>query len=83
MHAPMKNVMRASIIHRTLNITPGALVFGRDIIMFLDIPLVVDLMLIRERRQHIIDENVRRTNLIRRFCDYKVPGGKVLVFAKA
>jgi hypothetical protein len=54
--------------------------FGRD--MFLDIPLLADLMLIRDRRHHIIDENLHRTNLERRFCDYKV-GDEVSVFAKA
>ena len=73
--------MRAlrSATHQTLNISPGALTFNRD--MFLPIPLMADYNLIRQRRQAVIDENNRRANLRRRFKDY-VPGDQVLVITK-
>ena len=66
---------RASL-HRTLNISPGALVFHRD--MLLNIPLLADLALIRNNRQILIDENLRQQNLKRRQFDYQV-GQKVLL----
>ena len=66
---------RASL-HRTLNISPGALVFHRD--MLLNIPLLADLQLIRDNRQLLIDENLRQQNLKRRFFDYQV-GQLVLI----
>ena len=44
-------------IHRTLNISPGALVFHRD--MILNIPLLADLHQLHTRRQIIIDERHR------------------------
>ena len=69
-----------SSIHRTLNISPGALVFHRD--MFLDIPLIADLATIRNQRQVLIDENLRRQNLKRRTYDYQV-GQRVLVLNSA
>jgi hypothetical protein len=47
---------RASI-HHSLSISPGALAFQRD--MILNIPLIADLELIRQRRQVIIDDNLR------------------------
>jgi transposase InsO family protein len=63
-------------VHRTLSISPGALVFRRD--MFLDIPLLADLETIRNKRQVLIDENLRRQNLKRRSFDYQV-GQQVLI----
>jgi hypothetical protein len=66
---------RASL-HRSLNVSPGALVFHRD--MLLNIPLIADLNMIRERRQVLIDENLRRQNMKRRTFDYQV-GQQVLV----
>eukprot|EP00977_Amphora_coffeiformis_P006987 scaffold1513_cov100-Amphora_coffeaeformis.AAC.36 len=64
--------MRAirSAVHTTLQISPGALVFHRD--MLLPIPVMADYNLIRQRRQTIIDENNRKANLRRRFKDYQV-----------
>jgi hypothetical protein len=67
-----------SAIHRSLNMSPGALVFRRD--MFLDIPLLADLTVIRDRRQAMIDENLRRQNLRQRDYDYQV-GQQVLLIA--
>ena len=47
--------------------SPGALVYNRD--MLLDIPLVANLELIQERRQQLVDDNLRRQNARR--VDYK------------
>ena len=49
-----------STVHRTLGMSPGALVFHRDMLM--DIPFVADLLLLREKRQTLIDYNLRREN---------------------
>ena len=64
-------------INRTVGTTPGAMVFGRD--MLLPIPILTDFNLIRQRRQAVIDENNRRANLRRRFHDYHI-GDQVLIF---
>jgi hypothetical protein len=40
--------------HGSLKITPGALVFHRD--MILNIPIIADLELLRQRRQALIDD---------------------------
>ena len=52
------------------------LVFRRD--MFVDLPLQADLVLIRDRRQQLIDENLRRQNAKRREFEYQV-GQEVLI----
>jgi hypothetical protein len=62
-------------VHRSLRISPGALIFQRD--MFLDIPLIADLITIQARRQHLINESLRRANMKRRNFDYQV-GQQVL-----
>ena len=59
-----------STIHTTLNATPGAIVFNRD--MLLDIPYVADLITLRNKRQLRIDENLRKENNRRRNYDYQV-----------
>ena len=61
---------------RVLGISPGALVFQRD--MFLDLPIVADLVATRDKRQVIVDDNLRRQNLKRRFFDYTV-GQQVMI----
>ena len=43
-----------SAIHRSLKISPGAIVFQRDMVM--DIPLLADLHALHQRRQLIIDK---------------------------
>ena len=63
-------------IHCTLNISPGALVFQRD--MILNIPLITDLLHLQEQRQIIIDERLRQANLRRRTFDYQ-PGDEILI----
>jgi hypothetical protein len=65
-----------SAIHQSMQISPGALVFHRD--MLLPIPLMADYNEIRQRRQAIIDENNRKANLRRRFKDYSA-GDQVLI----
>ena len=47
-------------VSRSLGVSPGALVFRRD--MFLDIPSIADLLEIQAKRRVIIDENLRRQN---------------------
>ncbi len=54
--------------HRTMGLSPGAVVFHRDMIM--DLPLVADLLLLRNKRQALIDYNLRRENYKRRTFDY-------------
>lgn len=66
---------RASM-HRILKTTPGAIAFRRD--MFLDIPIIADLVSIQQRRQQIIDEETRKLNNKRRFFDYQV-GQRILI----
>ena len=63
---------------RMLGISPGALVFRRD--MLLDIPIIADLEQIQQKRQIMIDENLRRQNSKRRNFNYSV-GQEVLVKA--
>jgi hypothetical protein len=46
--------------------------------MVLDLPVIADLISIRNRRQVLIDDNLRRQNLKRRSFDYQV-GQDVLV----
>jgi hypothetical protein len=57
-------------MHHALHMSPGAFVFQRD--MFLNIPLIADLQAIQERRQVLINENLRRQNLKRRRFDYVI-----------
>jgi hypothetical protein len=61
--------------HRTLGVSPGALVYHRDMIM--DLPFVADLLLLRNKPQQLIDYNLRRENYKRRNFDYQ-PGQWVL-----
>ncbi|MHA7811731.1 MAG: integrase zinc binding domain-containing protein, partial [Marinobacter adhaerens] len=65
-------------VSRSIGVSPGALVFQRD--MFVDLPLVADLVTIRDRRQILIDENLRRQNKKRREWIYEV-GQRVLIKA--
>jgi transposase InsO family protein len=68
-----------SAVHQSMQISPGALVFHRD--MLLPIPLSADYNEIRIRRQAIIDENNRKANLRRHFKDYS-PGDQVLILLR-
>ena len=64
-----------SSCHRTMGLSPGAVVFHRD--MLIDVPFIADLLLLRNKRQALIDYNLRRENNRRRTFDYQV-GQQVL-----
>ena len=66
--------LRATI-HHTMGISPGALVFHRD--MLFDVPYVTDLLMLRDKRQALIDYTLRRENNRRRSYDYAI-GDSVL-----
>ena len=57
-------------ISQVTGYSPGALAFHRD--MFLNVPLVVDLLKVRERRQLSVDANLERVNAKRSSYDYRV-----------
>jgi hypothetical protein len=63
-------------IHRTLGMSPGGIIFNRD--MFLNIPLLTDFELLQTRRQVIINDNLCRANSKRRQHDYQ-PGDECLI----
>ncbi|GAX12003.1 hypothetical protein FisN_8Lu111 [Fistulifera solaris] len=56
-------------VSRSLSCSPGELVFHRD--MLLDVPVMADLVNIQQRRQVMIDENLRRQNRKRIEYEYK------------
>jgi hypothetical protein len=62
--------------HCTLNISPGALVFHRD--MLLNIPLLADLHQLHTRQKIFIDKCLRHANLRRQPMDYQ-PGDDILI----
>ncbi len=64
--------------HSALKTTPGGLAFGRDVI--LNIPLVTNLELLRERRQQHIDQRLITANAKRFSYDYQV-GDEILKLA--
>ena len=74
--AACNHAMRCSVSKSLLNNTPGEIVFARD--MLLDIPVMVDLVRIRDNRQLQIAENLRRQNAKRLEFHYTV-GGEVLI----
>ena len=65
-----------STYHTVLKASPGAAVFGRD--MLFDIPFVADWKKIGDHRQSLTDRNNERENRQRIDYDYKV-GDKVLI----
>ena len=62
-------------MHSTMKLSPGSMAFHRD--MVLNIPLIVDFELIRQRRQALINKNLIRANAKRIDYDYQ-PGQQVL-----
>ncbi len=68
-----------STYHRVLKDSPGAAIFGRD--MLFNIPFVADWCKIGERRQSLTDRGNQRKNAKQIDYDYKV-GDKVLVINK-
>ena len=65
-----------STYHTVLKASPGAAIFGRDILF--DIPFIADWNKIGEYRQRQTDRNTKRENKTRVDWDYKV-GDKVLL----
>jgi hypothetical protein len=65
-----------STYHTVLRSTPGAAIFGRD--MLFDIPYLADWNAIGKRRQDLVDQNNARENARRIDFDYAV-GQQVLV----
>ena len=65
-----------STYHTVLKASPGAAIFGRD--MLFDIPFLADWNKIGDYRQHQTDLNTKCKNRIRKDWDYKV-GDKVLL----
>ena len=63
-------------IHSAMKLSPGAMSFHRD--MILPIPIHADFALLRQKRQVVIDDNLRRQNLLRISHDYQV-GNEVLI----
>ena len=66
--APTSHALRTNVSQVT-GYSPGALAFRRD--MILDIPLVIDVLQKRNKRQISIDGNLARINAKRRSYDYK------------
>ena len=64
-----------AVLRRRAGVSAGAIVFHRN--MFMDLPFVADLLLLRNKRQALIDYNLRRENLKRRNFDYE-PGMEML-----
>eukprot|EP00804_Cyclotella_cryptica_P023652 CCRYP_011961-RA/>CCRYP_011961-RA protein AED:0.55 eAED:0.80 QI:0/-1/0/1/-1/0/1/0/201 len=65
-----------STYHTVLKTSPGAAIFGRDILF--DVPYIADWSKIAEYRQRQTDRNTRRENASRVDWDYQ-PGDKVLL----
>jgi transposase InsO family protein len=65
-----------STVHRTLGATPGSIVFGRD--MMLNIPIVADWELMKQRRQLQIDIDAAAANAKRHDKEYQA-GDEVLL----
>ena len=61
------HAMRSSV-HTTFGSSPGSLVFNQD--MFLNIPLIADWHTITNKREHLVNKNLRRANKKRRRFDY-------------
>ena len=68
-HAVRTNISQAT------GYSPGSVAFHRD--MLLDVPLVINLLHIRDKRQIMVDENLRRINAKRSSYDYQL-GQKIL-----
>merc|ERR1711907_506617 len=67
--ATCQHACRIAVNH-TMQTSPGAMVFNRD--MLLNIPLTANLITIQERKQQLIDENLRRMNAKRIEYNYNV-----------
>ncbi|CAJ1960600.1 unnamed protein product [Cylindrotheca closterium] len=74
--AACNHAMRCAVSTALMNNTPGETVFHRD--MLLNIPVIVDLLSMQQKRQYKINENLRRQNAKQKEFDYRI-GGEVLI----
>ena len=65
-------------IHKTYGVSPGSIVFHRD--MLLPLPIIVNLQQLRQRQQVLIDKNNLRENARRRHHDYTI-GDQIMILA--
>ncbi|CAJ1929748.1 unnamed protein product [Cylindrotheca closterium] len=73
----IKRALAACAVSTALmNNTPGETVFHCD--MLLNIPVIVDLLSMQQKRQYKINENLRRQNAKRKEFDFRI-GGEVLI----
>ena len=72
--ATAAHAIRANVSSVT-GYSPGSLAFHRD--MLLNVPIIVDLIKLRDDRQLSVDENLQRVNSKRISYDYQ-PGQKIL-----
>ena len=63
-------------VHKSLGVSPGSMVFHRD--MLLNIPTIVDLQQIADKRRAIADRNNLKENRRRRYKNYNI-GDEVLI----
>ena len=73
--ATVMHVTRCSVNHQ-MKTTPGALTYRRD--MFIDVPLIADLVAIRNNRQQLINNNLIRHNRKRYDYHYRL-GDRIMV----
>ena len=73
--ATVMHATRCSVNH-TMKTSPGALTFRRD--MFVDVPILADLVAIRNNRQQLIDNNLIRHNCKRYDYHYRL-GDRIMV----
>ena len=71
------HAMRCSI-NLTMERSPGAMVFNRDMLI-INVPLLSNLIAIRDRRQQVIDSNLMRTNKRRVDHNYSLSDQVVIV----
>ena len=75
--ATVVHASRCAVNH-TMQTSPGAMVFNRD--MMINVPLISNLLAIGNRRQHLVDENLRRINAKR--IDYSYDVGDWVKFVE-
>ncbi|CAJ1947571.1 unnamed protein product [Cylindrotheca closterium] len=74
--AACNHAMRCAVSQSLKNNTPGEVVFACDTL--LNIPVIVNLLSIQEKRQLMVNKNLRQQNAKQKEFDYNV-GGKVLI----
>mmetsp|Transcript_16480 Transcript_16480/g.24175 ORF Transcript_16480/g.24175 Transcript_16480/m.24175 type:complete len:131 (-) Transcript_16480:242-634(-) len=67
--ATCQHACRTAVNH-TMQTSPGAMLFNRDTLV--NIPIIANLMAIADIRQHLINENLRRSNAKRIDHKYNV-----------